>query len=143
MSCIQQILRHGTSHVSQAYKPNGLSLREIGDNEKKNYLKRNTTLWWRKKPSWLHTSCTMSTKVSQETNVLIIIKQVFTTYFSELSNSPEKTQTRNTTFLLFVRYAAPPPKTPLWKQSNAWLSMPYSRLDKDDCISHPTLTFEI
>lgn len=60
MSCIQQILRHGTSHVSQAYKPNGLSLREIGD------------------------------KVSQETNVLIIIKQVFTTYFSELSNSPEK-----------------------------------------------------
>lgn len=89
MSCIQQILRHGTSHVSQAYKPNGLSLREIGD------------------------------KVSQETNVLIIIKQVFTTFFSELSNSPEKKQTRNTTLLLFVRYAPPPPKTPLWKQSNA------------------------
>lgn len=61
----------------------------------------------------------MSTKVSQETNVLIIIKQVFTTHFSELSNSPEKTQTRNTTLLLFFRYAAPPPKTPLWKQSNA------------------------
>ena len=90
MSCIQQILCHGTSHVSQAYKPNGLSLREIGDNEKKKYLKRNTTLRWRKKTSWLHISCTMSTKVSQETNVLIIIKQVFTTYFSELSNSPEK-----------------------------------------------------
>lgn len=89
MSCIQQILCHGTSHVSQAYKPNGLPLREIGD------------------------------KVSQETNVLIIIKQVFTTYFSELSNSPEKKQTRNTTLLLFVRYAPPPPKTPLWKQSNA------------------------
>lgn len=78
MSCIQQILCHGTSHVSQAYKPNGLSLREIGD------------------------------KVSQEL-----------TYFSELSNSPEQKQTRNTTLLLFVRYAPPPPKTPLWKQSNA------------------------
>lgn len=89
MSCIQQILCHGTSHVSQAYKPNGLSLREIRD------------------------------KVSQETNALTIIKQVFTTYFSELSNNPEKKQTRNTTLLLFVRYAPPPPKTPLWKQSNA------------------------
>ena len=116
MSCIQQILRHGTSHVSQAYKPNGLSLREIGDNEKKNYLKLSDE---QKKTSWLHTSCTMSTKVSQETYVLTIIKQVFTSYFSELSNSPGKTQTRNTTFLLFVRYAAPPPKTSLWKQSNA------------------------
>ena len=66
----------------------------------------------------------MSTKVSQETNVLIIIKQVFTTYFSELSKNPEKRK----------------PATQLYSFSSVTLHLPlkhpYGNSQMPDCPCH-------